>query len=116
MNRNSRSQKSLLKEKYRAEIPENIRILFGKFYFFSLIYLIFFLIIYPFILMKTINIVNLAIILVVLSICYLLIIIDVMRKKKNFNSNLFVILIIFVILAISFSIVKFWLNFSIFFV
>lgn len=95
-------------KQYKNEIPDDIRILFGKFYVFSFIYLIFFLIIYPFILIKSFSLINLVLIISFLSIFYLFIVIDVIKKKKQFRSNLFILLIILVFIAISFSIVKFW--------
>ncbi len=95
-------------KQYKNEIPDDIRILFGKFYVFSFIYLIFFLIIYPFILIKSFSLINLVLIISFLTIFYLFIVIDVIKKKKQFRSNLFILLIILVFIAISFSIVKFW--------
>lgn len=101
-----KSKKKELKKLYKTEIPDEIKVLFGKFYIFSIIYLIFFLVIFPFCLLERISLLNLLAILLFLSLFYIWIIVDVFKKKKNFSSNLFVILLISVILAISFSIVK----------
>ena len=101
-----KERKKELKKLYKNEIPDNIKVIFGKFYFFSLLYLIFFLIIYPFVLIERFSLLNLLILLIFLSLFYIWIIIDVIKKKKGYNSNLFVLLIGLVILAISLSVVK----------
>ena len=101
-----KERKKELKKLYKNEIPDNIKVIFGKFYFFSLLYLIFFLIIYPFVLIERFSLFNLLILLIFLSLFYIWIIIDVVKKKKGYNSNLFVLLIGLVILAISLSVVK----------
>lgn len=101
-----KERKKELKKLYKNEIPDNIKVIFGKFYFFSLLYLIFFLIIYPFVLIERFSLLNLLILLIFLSLFYIWIIIDVVKKKKGYNSNLFVLLIGLVILAISLSVVK----------
>ncbi len=105
-NKGSKVDKKKLKEIYKKEVPEEIRVLFGKFIVFSILYLIFFGGIYPFFLVSHFHKVNLILILVFLSLFYVFIIIDVIRKKKHFNSILFVILLLLVIISISFSIVK----------
>ncbi len=91
---------------YKTQIPDNVKILFGKFYVFSFLYLIFFFFIYPLVLINKISLFNLIAILVFLSLFYLAIIIDAFKKKKGYSSNLFFILMILVGLAISFSVVK----------
>lgn len=101
-----KERKKELKKLYKNEIPDNIKVIFGKFYFFSLLYLIFFLIIYPFVLIERFSLLNLLILLIFLSLFYIWIIIDVIKKKKGYNSNLFFLLIGLVILAISLSVVK----------
>ena len=99
-------KKKEIKKQYKTEVPDNIKILFGKFYIFSILYLIFFLIIYPFVLIGRFSLLNLIAILIFLGLFYLWIIIDVLKKKKEYSSNTFIILLIGVILAISLSIVK----------
>jgi CDP-diglyceride synthetase len=99
---------SVSKEMYKA-IPEEIKIAFGKFYIFSFIYLLFFLIIYPFFLINNVNNLFSFIILIFLILFYIYMIIDTRMRVKRFVSNLYYLLILFVFFSISFSVVKFFI-------
>ena len=88
-------------------VPDNIKILFGKFYFYSLVYIIFFGILYPWILMFHLNKLFSVIMFLILIILYILIIFDIKKKIGKYRSNVFYVFIILVIVAISFSVVKF---------
>lgn len=90
------------------EIPNEIKILFGKFYLFSFIYIIFFAVIYPFLLLKVITELSSIILFIFLIMFYIYMIIDVKKKKKTYNSTMYMILILLVLVSISFSIVKFF--------
>ncbi len=102
-----------LKEKNRnnknikKEIPDNIKVLYGKFYVFSFIYIFFFLVVYPFILVNKIRYWASIMLFVLLGGFYIYMIWDVLKHKGRFNSTMFMVLILIVIMAISFSIVKF---------
>lgn len=95
------------KVKIKKEIPDEIKVLFGKFYLFSFIYIIFFLLIYPFILVNLVSLWGSIIIFISLIGFYGYMIVDVIKHKGRFNSTMFILLILIVIMAISFSIVKF---------
>ena len=81
-------------------VPDDIKMLFGKFYAYSLLYLVFFGILYPFILMYYLN-------KIFTIIMFIIIIIDIKKKIDKYKSNVFILFIILVLFAISFSIVRF---------
>ena len=97
-------EKKELKKKYKDSIPIEIKILFGKFYFFSFIYVLFLGVIFPIFLVNNISLINSILIIIVLGCFYLYIVIDVLRKKKNFTSTFFLLLILLVLSAIVFNI------------
>lgn len=105
--------KNKQKKKLNLEVPEEIRILFGKFYFFSLLYIIFFGIIYPFFLLERISIVSSVMIFICLIMIYLYIINDVRSNKKNFYSNMYFYLMVIVFFVISFSLIRFIVSLEI---
>ena len=87
-------------------IPEDVKISFGKFYAYSLIYILFFGILYPWFLMYYLNTVFTIIVFIVLIILYGLMIYDIKKKTGKFISTMFFILIVLVLVSISFSIIK----------
>ena len=88
-------------------VPDDIKMLFGKFYAYSLLYLVFFGILYPFILMYYLNKIFTIIMFIILIVLYIFIIIDIKKKIDKYKSNVFILFIILVLFAISFSIVRF---------
>lgn len=94
------------REIMREQIPEDIRILFGKFYLFSIAYVFFFAFAFPFFLMYYISWVSKILTIVFLSCFYIYILIDVHKKRKRFTSSIYIFLIVLVIVSISFSIIK----------
>jgi hypothetical protein len=88
-------------------VPEDIKMLFGKFYAYSSLYILFFGILYPFFLMYYLNKIFTIVLFIMLIGLYGIIIYDVTNKKDKYKSNMFVIFIILVMFAISFSIVRF---------
>jgi hypothetical protein len=88
-------------------VPEDIKMLFGKFYAYSSLYILFFGILYPFFLMYYLNKIFTIVLFIMLLGLYGIIIYDVTNKKDKYKSNMFVIFIILVMFAISFSIVRF---------
>lgn len=102
----AKENKKKYKEELRVSIPDEVKVIFGKFYVFSFIMIVFFSIIFPLFLVNRFHKLNLILILIVLSLFYLYIVIDVIKHKKNFNSEIFIILIILVLISLSFSIVK----------
>ncbi len=87
-------------------IPDDIKILFGKFYVYSLIYIVFFGILYPLVLMYYLNIIFTIIMFIVLILLYGYMIYDIKKKTGKYISNMFFFLIILVFLSLSFSIIK----------
>ena len=104
---NKKKEKPItLKEKINSQIPVEIKSTFGKFYIFSILYIIFFAIIFPFVFMNHISLVSKILSILFLSFFYVYIVIDVHKKRKTFMSTIYIVLIVAVILSISFSIVK----------
>jgi hypothetical protein len=88
-------------------VPEDIKMLFGKFYAYSSLYILFFGILYPFFLMYYLNKIFTIVLFIMLIGLYGIIIYDVTKKKDKYKSNMFVFFIVLVMFAISFSIVSF---------
>lgn len=91
----------------KKEIPEEIKVLFGKFYVFSFIYLFFFFVVYPFLLVEKLRVWSSVIIFVLLGGFYIYMIGDVLSHKGRYSSTAFLFLILLVLTAMSFSLVKF---------
>ena len=87
-------------------VPDDIKMLFGKFYAYSLLYLVFFGILYPFILMYYLNKIFTVILFIVLVVLYGYIIYDIRKKTDKYTSNLFYFLIVLVFISVSISIVR----------
>ncbi len=102
-----RKDKNTKQKKIKKEIPDEIKILYGRFYVYSLIYIIFFGLIYPFLLIKSLSVLSSIIIFMGLGIFYIYIIRDVLKKKGRFNSTLFALFVLMVVMSLSFSLVKF---------
>ena len=107
----NKKKKDISKEMYKA-IPDEIKVAFGKFYFFSLLYIIFFLGVYPFILINHISDFSCGLIIGFLTVFYVYMILDTKKKVKKFVSTYYYVLIFIVLLSISFSVVKYfiWLE------
>lgn len=105
---NKSNKKSISKEMYNA-VPDEIKVSFGKFYLFSLVYIVFFFVIYPFLLINWINDFTCGLVIAFLTIFYIYIIRDTKRKVKTFSSTFYYLLILGVFLSISFSIVKYFI-------
>lgn len=87
-------------------VPEEIKVLFGKFYVYSLLYIIFFGILFPWILMYYLNNIFSIIMIFVLIILYVFIVYDIKKKTGKYISNLFFFLIALVVLTVSLSVIK----------
>jgi len=96
------------KEELKKNIPNEVKILFGKFYFFSVVYVIFFLILFPFLFRPRISLLSSILIMILLALFYVYIVIDVLRKERGFKSYLFSVFILLVVFAYSFSLIKFF--------
>lgn len=94
------------RREYKKKIPEEIKVLFGKFYVYSFVISLFFFIVYPFWLVKCLSKWSLIGILVVSFIFYLSILYDVKKKKKHFSSSIFMVLIFIVFSSFLFSLAK----------
>ncbi len=103
-----KSKKNISKEMYKA-VPDEIKVAFGKFYLFSLVYIVFFSIIYPFLLIKYMSDFTCGLVVGFLTVFYIYIIRDTKRKVKTFSSTFYYLLILGVFLSISFSIVKYFI-------
>lgn len=90
-----------------ASVPDDIKIIYGRFVLFSIIYLVFFFIVYPFYLMYRINKVCSILIFIILIIFYVYMIVDVWKKRKTYMADGYVFFIPLVFVGISFSIIKF---------
>ena len=104
----SKKKSSISKEMYKA-VPDEVKVAFGKFYVFSLVYIVFFLGIYPFLLINFMSDFSLGLIVGLLTVFYVYIITDTKRKVKTFVSTYYYLLIFIVFLAISFSVVKYFI-------
>ena len=93
-------------KEYKVSLPDDIKVLFGKFYLFSFILIIFLSILFPFVIMNRISNISRVMILVVLFLFYVYVIYDVVKKKKGFNSTIFILLITLVLASFVTSIVK----------
>ena len=93
-------------KKINDNIPDEILMLFGKFYFYSFIYIIAFGLLYPLLIVPNVSLISLILSIVILLGLYVYIIYDVLKKSKGFKSSVFALFIVLVILSISFTIVK----------
>ena len=106
--KNKKEKKNIGREMYKA-VPDDIKVIFGKFYTYSFIYLIFFSFIYPFVLLGRINDFVAGLVVGFLFVFYIYMIIDAKKKVKTFSSWLFSVLIILVFLSMIFSVIKFFI-------
>lgn len=93
-------------KEYKDALPNEIRVLFGKFYVFSFILILFLGIIFPFLLVDNISLFSEIGILVFLFAFYVYVVIDVIKKKKSFTSTIFVLLIVLVLMCFIACIIK----------
>ncbi len=101
-----KKKKKNTQEIINEQIPDEIKVIFGKFYIFSLLYIIFFAGFFPFYFIYYVSLVSQILCVVLLTGFYVYIILDVHKKRKTFMSTIYMILIGLVFLSISFSIVK----------
>lgn len=97
------------KREYKNEIPIEIRILFGKFYVFSILLSIFLGVGYQFILDK-ISFISSLLLLIVVLVFYIYMFIDLIKHKKNFMSSVVVFCLLFFFSSLGFAIYKFILQ------
>lgn len=76
-------KKITINKKSDNAIPNEIKIIFGKFYVFSIIYIIFFFVLFPFMIMKRISMISSFLIILFLILFYIYMIVDVYKKRKN---------------------------------
>lgn len=112
MSKKKSNKKKIKKEKIindetiHSQIPDEVKVALGKFYIFSMLYVIFFGGIFPYLLIGNISLVSQITSFVLLFLFYVYMLIDVFRKKQKFTSTLFVMLIVLVFILMSFSLVK----------
>ncbi len=102
----TKQKKVINQETIHSQIPDEVKVALGKFYIFSMIYIIFFGVIFPFVLVDNISLLSQILSFVLLLGFYIFILFDVFKKKLKFTSTLFVVLIVLVFVLMSFSIVK----------
>ena len=103
----SKNKKIVINEEVvHNQIPDEVKIALGKFYIFSIVYIIFFGGVFPFYLMYNVSIISQILVIILLLGFYIYILFDAFKKKQKYTSTLFVFLIIIVLIVISFSIVK----------
>ena len=102
----TKQKKVINQETIHSQIPDEVKVALGKFYIFSMVYIIFFGFIFPFVLVDNISLLSQILSFVLLLGFYIFILIDVFKKKLKFTSTLFVVLIVLVFVLMSFSIVK----------
>ncbi len=93
-------------KKINDNIPDNILMIYGKFYFYSVAYMIIFGLFYPLLVIHRVSVISLVLSIVVLVSLYIYMIIDVIKKTKGFKSGVFSLFILLVILCFSFCIIK----------
>lgn len=103
---NKKMSKKEIMMQIKKSIPDDIKILFGKFYVFSFFYIIFFFGLYPFWIVNKVSWGFSIVLFIILILFYGYMIRDVLKKKGNFLSTLFVVLILLVVMGISFSVIK----------
>jgi len=101
-----KKQKTIKEAKVLEEVPKDKKILFGKFYFYSA-FILLFIILYPFYVMKYLSFVSNIITLVIIPILYIFVIIDVLKKRETYKSTLFFITVVLILSTYLFSLVKF---------
>lgn len=87
-------------------IPDDIRVLYGKFTLYSIIIILFLSVIYSLILINYISLVTAISVLVILFLFYVYMIYDVIKHKKTYSSLLFVILVMTTVLSFGIAIIK----------
>lgn len=87
-------------------IPDDVKMAFGKFYAYSFLYIVFFGILYPWILLYYLNKIFTIILFIILVALYIYIIYDIKKRTDKYTSNLFYLLILLVFIAVSISIVR----------
>ncbi len=87
-------------------IPDDIKISFGKFYVYSMLYVLFFGLLYPYVIMFYLNKIFTVILFILLILLYGYIVYDTKKKTGKFISTMYFFLIMLVVLSISLSIIK----------
>ncbi len=106
MKKQNKKKEIVKEETMQSQIPDEVKIALGKFYIFSIVYILYFGVIFPFYLIYNVSLVSQILVTIILIGFYIYMLVDVFKKKKKFTSTLFVFLIILVFIVISFSIIK----------
>ena len=88
------------------EIPNDKKLLFGKFYFYSAFVLLF-IILYPFCIMEYLSFVGNIITLIVIPVLYVFMVIDVLRKRETYKSTIFLVCVVLILSTYLFSLIKY---------
>ena len=98
-----------IKKEYKSSIPVEIRVLFGKFYIFSILLSLFLGVGFQF-MVERISFISSLLLLIFCLLFYIYIFIDFLNRKKNFMSTMIVFCIIIYICCLGFAIYKFVLS------
>ncbi len=101
-----REDKKKQKREYRKNIPDEIKILYGKFIIYSFLMTLFFGFLFPFLLLDKISKISSFFLFLVLVLFYIFILIDVFRRRKTYHSTLFYILVFLFFSAVFYSVFK----------
>ena len=93
-------------KKKLIEIPDDIKVLYGKFYIFTGVMFIF-LLLYPFLIMPDINMITNIGILLMMPIFYIIMVVEVLKKRMTYRSLLFVLWVVLFFVTYVVSLVKF---------
>ena len=99
------NRKELIKE-IKKNIPDEIKILYGKYYFFCLLLIIFLGLLFPLFIFKFVSFIFSIVLLLLLFVLYILMIVDVIKHKNNFESLYFVLSIFITIFCFIVSFCK----------
>ena len=88
------------------DIPKHIKVLYGKFYVFTGIIFIF-LLMYPFFIMDSISMITNIGILLMMPLFYIIMIVEVIKKRETYRSFIFWIWIVLFFITYIVSLIKF---------
>lgn len=94
------------KSKYNENIPKEVKVLFGKFYLFSILVYLFLFVLYPLFIVNNVSVVSNIFILILFPLFYLYMIIEVLRNKGKYGSSLFWLFVIIFVVTYVLMVVK----------
>ena len=95
------------KSKYNDNIPKEVKVLFGKFYLFSIIVFLFLFVFYPLFIINNVSIVSNIFILILFPLFFLYMVIEVLKNKGKYGSGLFWLFVVIFIVTYVLMVIKF---------